>query len=1530
MTVDSGEYVLAVPDYSHQARKTMDSVIHHGETASSSSSFRSGALFKKVVMKLTGNVQWLAGLVFERNAAGGGRTFESIPHYDVIFKTPAYATAPPGEVSQAVRIPEQSLTTKQTYDALRGFRSQYIHLSLAVAAPANRNWSVSNLEPSANYNSVHLTPRYFTHFFNWWSLFSGVMSLPIRQGTLWPGVEKSKKKFGRHLATIKYNLLLSPLFISHVYKHKDAEDYQDDLVSATGLKMKLDSFMIDLHQRREEISTSLKGRKSSVKTSNMRINQAQVDFISADIRAISASIAGTTIADLQRASEATLASYQQSVPSVDLSRFTIPDNDFSWIDMDDFVELDWMLPAESHPETKIMPLAYAPRFTYFRETDDKESGSIEKTRSSRFGNESTHFCVMSPDNGECVGAKICVQPFDILADPRRVQADIIKARLAKLKTQMDQHRRSLGEAELQVIRDASGSESLRSQVICLEKKKQTQANTGQHEMLKHHGRILEQQKRHLHSMLERISDHAQQNGHLAPADAIRHIPAGANDQSSQAPTEKLESAPLTEYASDFQNRFIVHNAQIKWNNTLRNIILRYIHQVSQRRGFVYYLSRRAVKFILDIVEEQHKRTEQPVRPWPGSRTASKAGIGEVNADGDVDDRIEQLLQDARKFVDADDPADSEGTPGPSADRLEEQLAEDLAPQATYHVRLIAPQIQLQSEKNTSAAVLVTAKGIELKVIQIMDKTRMSDDVSGLVQRRFLAEMNNVQVFVTDRESFAAQFLPLFSGKKYGAADNSSWPPWVPLEIMFDFHIDPFGFSRVVQRTSASLRYDKYNTLRLKFNDEVSKGKPHRAKATGNTESQIDHIAVQFPQIKAVCDSSQYYAMYIMVLDLLLYSEPLEKVRSERLERIMLASDFSDLRGAPELVMRLQERIRQLEEIKLRFQINARYLDRQGWEDRLAIEQDLAGCEDELFFMLKAITTSQRRSEDRTDSNGLLRWNISAADVVWHLMRGRNEPLIEFQLKDAAFDRTDNSDGSNFNAVCIDRFRGFNLLPDAVYPEMIAPYIEPTKTPVDVHKEKMLRVHWHMLEAIAGIPILDTFEVNLFPLRIQLEREVGKRLFEYIFPGNSSNSESGHTTPHTPRYPTTSEEGSRASTETMGVSEGHLEQALQNGEAHTGHNRSLIARLRPTVGLGDRNRQGDGKADAGLRPSLANSHPNGERQSFRFLQSRHRSRSSSRSPSVTGLRANRSTEKLRMTPLRPMEGSSTPTSHPSGSSENAKRFILRRSSTKDLHDEKHSHNHHHHHHHKPTDDLTQMMARASSYMTLAYVKIPSVVLCLSYHGRGERNFEDLHDFVFRMPVIEYRNKTWSNLDLALHLKRDVIKALISHTGALIGNKLSHHRPSKQQQSRLREVAHTSSLLSTADTSTLSPSVSVSDSSSRRESSPGGGISGENDGGSTGVETGSGLGVSLTRLSGEDQSASSVAPRKSFTSDAASTMPRTGSYASSLWSAATKNSVVGGGGGQASSSEIPSGGTTVAATEGTHEVSLSHDLSHALSS
>lgn len=352
-------------------------------------------------MKLSGNVRWLAGLVFERELSDGTRSFDFGKHYAVTTKTP-----------------EAAQKLMPNYDAFRDFRSSHIHLSIAVVAPVDRDWSVNNIKASSGYNTVHLTPRFFTHFYDWWSTFNGSMSLPIRQGALFPGVEKSTKKFGRHLATIKYNLLLSPLFISHIYKHKDADEWSDDIVRATGLKVRLDSFMLDLHQRRETFATQKKAKGKTGMTSGMKMNQAQLDFIHADFRAISSNISGTSGDTFKHAKEEDISALRMPhSPAPDKSNFTIPDNDFIWVDMDDFVELDWMLPAEKQEDVKIMPLAFTPRFTYFRQTEHNGIVSGDKTRTSRFGDEPTHFCVMSQE-----------------ADPRSVQRELVQQRLHILST----------------------------------------------------------------------------------------------------------------------------------------------------------------------------------------------------------------------------------------------------------------------------------------------------------------------------------------------------------------------------------------------------------------------------------------------------------------------------------------------------------------------------------------------------------------------------------------------------------------------------------------------------------------------------------------------------------------------------------------------------------------------------------------------------------------------------------------------------------------------------------------------------------------------------------------------------------------------------------------------------------------------------------------------------------------------------------------------------------------------------------------
>ena len=92
MSVTSGEYVLAIPDYSHEARYTSESPLDDksGGPTSLSSDAKNAAMFRKVIMKLSGDVEWVAGLVFERNLDGDKRSFTFKPHYDVVLQNPKF------------------------------------------------------------------------------------------------------------------------------------------------------------------------------------------------------------------------------------------------------------------------------------------------------------------------------------------------------------------------------------------------------------------------------------------------------------------------------------------------------------------------------------------------------------------------------------------------------------------------------------------------------------------------------------------------------------------------------------------------------------------------------------------------------------------------------------------------------------------------------------------------------------------------------------------------------------------------------------------------------------------------------------------------------------------------------------------------------------------------------------------------------------------------------------------------------------------------------------------------------------------------------------------------------------------------------------------------------------------------------------------------------------------------------------------------------------------------------------------------
>jgi hypothetical protein len=238
------------------------------------------------------------------------------------------------------------------------------------------------------------------------------------------------------------------------------------------------------------------------------------------------------------------------------------------------------------------------------------------------------------------------------------------------------------------------------------------------------------------------------------------------------------------------------------------------------------------------------------------------------------------------------------------------------------------------------------------------------------------------------------------------------------------------------------------------------------------------------------------------MDLLVYSEPVFRAYNERLERVMLATDFSDLNKAVDRMSSLQADIRQLRSTRHEFILRLDLLDEKGIKDMLTIDVEAHKVYVELVMMMEAIRNTLQKEKQETTK--LVKWAIASDQIIWHLLDKTRRPMVDVGLADASFNRIENGEGFSANSIEIGMLQGFNLTPNSIYPEIISPFLDESKGGGYNNGEKVVALKWTMLEPIGGIPVMDLLEVKMQPVKVQLERDTGDKLFAYLFPSGKES------------------------------------------------------------------------------------------------------------------------------------------------------------------------------------------------------------------------------------------------------------------------------------------------------------------------------------------------------------------------------------------------------------------------------------------
>ncbi|KAI9001069.1 golgi-body localization protein domain-containing protein [Trametes punicea] len=502
------------------------------------------------------------------------RLFDFKPHYAV-------------KLEWKDRDPE----VKSSDDSYDGFRSDFIHMSISLTSGLQKT---TRRSPS----NFHLSPEIFSHFWSWWHLFNGTLSLPIRQGKLYPRRRPISPKFGHHLATLKYMASVPMLYISHVYVDNSQEAWADGVTPFVGVKALINEFHADMHQRDTETSEMTHGGLKKVH--HKPFYAIEVVLKGLDLRAMLAVFPDPLKQCTPLENTPLVSNYRtrNNLTPIDLTS--------DWVDMDDFAVYEEETP--SLPDIYLLPAASCPRFTYFKRVDEYDSSGPEKPSDrTKFGSERTHVCLIGKE-----------------ASVTQIQMDLASARVEQLRQRAHD---GMKKTRWQKLKDSLAPSD-------------DEDGSGKHDM------------KDLPRMIALLE------GYIAQLRQLDMASQASTKNGTSSYYMPVEMVSPEEWAG-FDNVYQVHCPQIIMDNAVRDIMMQYYYCSRFRRGIEYHMATRAVKFIRDQAQaalaEFHREAGKHKGPAASAQAAAVAVKKLLMGEGGATSSVEFVPQTVSKLPASVDP-----------------------------------------------------------------------------------------------------------------------------------------------------------------------------------------------------------------------------------------------------------------------------------------------------------------------------------------------------------------------------------------------------------------------------------------------------------------------------------------------------------------------------------------------------------------------------------------------------------------------------------------------------------------------------------------------------------------------------------------------------------------------------------------------------------------------------------------------------------------------------------------------------------
>lgn len=519
--------------------------------------------------------------------------------------------------------------------------------------------------------------------------------------------------------------------------------------------------------------------------------------------------------------------------------------------------------------------------------------------------------------------------------------------------------------------------------------------------------------------------------------------------------------------STFDNKFVIHNIKLEVNELSKKLLLNYVKKMEERKATSFYDSYEALNILKDMVEYRDEFDESV-------RTNAFEGTRKESYNRELDYHVKLDSLENSECI-------------KNFDEIIRCVADiNFFSSDNMVLKFIMPQIQLSSSSAPDWATMVLANEIEVGIIDILqgrDSALTVKSADNLRETRICMLLSEVKMFTLDKQ--AAIKHPSLKFEMTESDNSNSWIPFLPVESFINAeYLEKF---KNFIKSSMYLSFTNPNDL---FYDKIS----HSV----NKDDPILRIGI--PEIHMQVTKHQYAALYAICDDLLTFGSK-ENRKWESLAKTFLANELKkNFSGSASFIMNLQKKIRAIRLERTIMKDN----DPDSFEEiRDEVENELDSDRFELRLLMTSLKKNFYGSKKRGGKNELSKivWYFSADDLICDFYDDPDTPFITLGLGFSSFQRTAFSDGSNSNMLMLSTLHCFNLGKRAKYEEIISPLKE-----YNTSNAPLLELKWKMDRPVGGISQINSIDVYLTPLRLQLEHQILEKIVNFLLSNQTTTKE----------------------------------------------------------------------------------------------------------------------------------------------------------------------------------------------------------------------------------------------------------------------------------------------------------------------------------------------------------------------------------------------------------------------------------------